>query len=121
MNLQASGKYMAQRKVYVARRILEGAAPNADPGKVEAALRKASQIAPGEGDYDYLLALYELDAKGDPGAAIARVRRGRYTCDDPSLYLLEARAQIERNNFASVGPILEFVEAIDPDRLCRPP
>lgn len=114
--IQADGKYIAQRNVFVASRILEGAVSNADPGKVESALRKAGDLAPGEGDYDYLRALFDLEARGDPAAAVVRIRRARLTCDDPSLYLIEARAQIERSNFGSAGPILEFVEAIDPDR-----
>jgi tetratricopeptide (TPR) repeat protein len=112
---QALVRFSSVRNVFWARLVVDGAIPLPDTQKAIQSVRKAKSAVPGEGEYDFLLAKYLLFIEGDPNSAIAQIRESRKTCDNPDLYLLEARAQIERKNFDAAEPLLSFMEDLDPD------
>ena len=111
---QALARYSSLRDVFWARLVVEGTIPFPDTQKAIRTVRKAKNAVPGEGEYDFLLARYLLFIENDPNSAIAQIRESRKTCDNPGLFLLEARAQIERKNFDAAEPLLSFMEALDP-------
>jgi O-antigen ligase/tetratricopeptide (TPR) repeat protein len=116
MVLHAAADYTSLREVFLARAVLNGRVPGADVHKAAELMRQSALRTPGEGDYAFSLAYCHLYVENDPNAAISQVRRARLICDDPDTYILEARAQIERNNSAAAEPLLSFLEALNRDR-----
>jgi O-antigen ligase len=107
--------HFAQRQAFWAKAALDGKIPGANTGKVEDAIRKAIRWIPGEGEYAFLLARFHYEIEKDPAATVAQIRRIRNISEDPNLYFLEARAQIDRNNFEAASPLLAFLERLDPE------
>ena len=109
-------RYVSMREVFIARSILEGKIPAGDTGKATEILQRAVLRVPGEGDYHFYLAHAQLHARKDPNTAITTIRRAQLISDEPELYLLEARAHIEKGNFSTAEPILAFMNTLDHDR-----
>jgi len=112
---EAVARYSTLHAVFWGNLVVEGRIPGADLDKAGSAIRTAVRRVPGEGDYAYLLAEYELFVEDDPNGAIRQIREARLNCDQPGLYLLEARAQIQRNDFRAAEPNLAFFESLDRD------
>jgi tetratricopeptide (TPR) repeat protein len=110
---QASLRYVAIRDVFWAQAVLSGKLAGGDTAKAGETIRKTIARVPGEGEYQCNLAEFLVHAGADSGAGVAQIRRSRLLSDRPELYLLEARAQIERNNLEAAEPILVFMESLD--------
>ena len=109
-------RYVSLREVFMARSVLDGRIGGGDPGKAAEVIQRAIRRVPGEGESHLYLAHYLLHVRKDPNAAITVLRRARFLCDQPDLYLLEARAQISKGNFQAAEPLLKFMAALDRDR-----
>ncbi|MCB9767199.1 MAG: O-antigen ligase family protein [Candidatus Omnitrophica bacterium] len=112
---QANAKYVAQRLGFWGKTSLEIA--GGDPGRAYQALATAQDLVPGEGEYTLWLAYYYLAAKGDPNLAIRQIRRARETSDNPNRVMLEATAQLQRNDYLTAGQLLQFVGILEPNKV----
>jgi len=111
---QSQAKYVGLRLGFWGRTSMEIA--GGDRERAFEALSTAQKLVPGEGEYTLWTAYYYLTAKGDPNLAIRQIRKARETSDNPNLVLLEATAQLERNDLVSASRLIKFVEALEPHK-----
>lgn len=109
-------RYVSLREVFMAKSVLEGKIPGGDTGRATEVIQRAIYRVPGDGDNYYYQAHIQLYSRKDPNAAISTIRRAQKLCDEPGLYLLEARAQIEKGNFSAAEPLLDLMKTLDRDR-----
>ncbi len=112
---QSEAKYVGQHLGFWGRTSLEIA--GGDRNKAFEALATAQDMVPGEGEYTLWLAYYYLTAKRDPNLAIRQLRRARETSDNPNRVLLEATAQLERNDIQTAAQLVRFVEILEPHKV----
>ncbi len=113
---EATVRYVSLREVFMAKSVLEGKIPGGDIEKAATTIQRAVRWVPGAGDYYYYLAHIQLHSRKDPNAAITTLRRAHMLSDEPGLYLLEARAHIEKGNSLAAEPLLNFIKTLDNDR-----
>lgn len=113
--LESGKRYLCQREGFIAQAIINGKIPAGDFSKATSMIKQIIHQQPGEGDYYQYLAHIQLNMENDPNAAINTIRRARQISDQPALFLLEARAQIEKGNYEAAAPLLTFMETLDRD------
>lgn len=114
--LECGRRYVCQREGFLAQAIISGKIPGGDASKAASMIKQIIHRLPGEGDYYQYLAHTLLHVEKNPNGAIDFIRRARQISDQPELYLLEARAQIEKGNYTAAEPLLAFMETLDRDR-----
>lgn len=106
-------RYVSLREIRYARAVLSGEIAGGDVRKSMEVVKRAISRVPGEGDYAFYLA--GAQAGYDPQGAVELIRRIRPISDHPDLSFVEARAQVERNNFSAAEPLLDFLTILDRD------
>jgi len=110
---QSNVRYVSLKQVYIAVQALDRKIPGADLEKAEAEILQAVRRVPGEGDFQFHLARFGQSEGRDQ---VRQIRRAREVSDLPDLYLMEARAYVDRKSYSEARPLLDFIEEIDPDR-----